>query len=72
MFSEFLFDECIKSRLIKDKIFFTENKKKLDQMYPFERYYTHYIYVHNAPRKTIPLINYSTDLMDFIRSLIDL
>ena len=45
MFSEFLFDEYIKSRLIKDKIFFTENKKKLDQMYPFERYYMHYIFI---------------------------
>jgi len=35
--SEFLFDEFIKSRLIKDQLFFNENKNKLDQKYPFER-----------------------------------
>ena len=53
MFSEFLFDEYIKSRLIKDKIFFTENKKKLDQMYPFERYYMHYIFTRLPAKRSL-------------------
>ena len=38
VFSEFLFDEYIKSRLVKDVNFFMENRSKLDQKYPFDRY----------------------------------
>ncbi|CAF4420917.1 unnamed protein product, partial [Adineta steineri] len=37
MFSQFLFDEHIKSRLMKDIKFFKENKDRLNQRYPFER-----------------------------------
>lgn len=36
IFSQFMFDELIKSRLLKDIRFFNDNKKEL-QMYPFER-----------------------------------
>ncbi|XP_022901254.1 WASH complex subunit 4 [Onthophagus taurus] len=37
VFSQFMFDELIKSRLLKDIRFFTEHKSELNQMYPFER-----------------------------------
>lgn len=37
IFSQFIFDELIKSRLIKDITFFNENKEQLNQMYPYER-----------------------------------
>lgn len=37
MFSQFMFDEHIKSRLLKDMRFFAENKASLNQMYPYER-----------------------------------
>lgn len=37
IFSQFIFDELIKSRLIKDIRFFNENKEQLNQMYPYER-----------------------------------
>lgn len=37
IFSQFMFDELIKSRLLKDIRFFSENKHELNQMYPFER-----------------------------------
>lgn len=37
VFSQFMFDELIKSRLLKDIRFFTEHKLELNQMYPFER-----------------------------------
>jgi len=37
MFSQFLFDEHIKSRLMKDIKYFKENKDRLNQRYPFER-----------------------------------
>ncbi|GJQ84460.1 hypothetical protein Trydic_g21021 [Trypoxylus dichotomus] len=37
VFSQFMFDELIKSRLLKDIRFFAENKTELDRMYPFER-----------------------------------
>ncbi|UYV81128.1 KIAA1033 [Cordylochernes scorpioides] len=36
-FSQFLYDEQIKSRLIKDIKYFRENKAQLDQKYPFDR-----------------------------------
>ncbi|EDQ91034.1 uncharacterized protein MONBRDRAFT_15671 [Monosiga brevicollis MX1] len=36
-FSQFLFDDHIKSRLLKDCRFFRENRDELDQQYPFER-----------------------------------
>lgn len=32
-----MFDEQIKSRLIKDIRYFRENKEELNQMYPYER-----------------------------------
>ncbi|XP_019764988.1 WASH complex subunit 4 isoform X2 [Dendroctonus ponderosae] len=35
--SQFLFDEQIKSRLIKDLRHFADHKKELQQMYPYER-----------------------------------
>ncbi|KRT79891.1 hypothetical protein AMK59_7525 [Oryctes borbonicus] len=37
IFSQFMFDELIKSRLLKDIRFFADNKTDLNQMYPFER-----------------------------------
>lgn len=37
IFSQFIFDELIKSRLIKDIRFFNENKEQLNQLYPYER-----------------------------------
>lgn len=37
IFSQFLYDEHIKARLIKDTRYFKENKEELDQKYPFER-----------------------------------
>ncbi|XP_071809991.1 WASH complex subunit 4-like [Asterias amurensis] len=37
IFSQFMYDEHIKSRLIKDLRFFKENKVEIHQMYPFER-----------------------------------
>merc|ERR1719342_564057 len=37
IFSQFLYDEHIKSRLSKDAKYFKENKKSLDQQYPFDR-----------------------------------
>ncbi|KYQ93354.1 hypothetical protein DLAC_06026 [Tieghemostelium lacteum] len=36
VFSEFLFDDQIKSRLYKNLKYFRENKEQLDNMYPFE------------------------------------
>lgn len=36
-FSQFLYDDHIKSRLLKDVRFFKETKDKTDQRYPFER-----------------------------------
>ena len=36
-FSQFLYDDHIKSRLIKDARYFKEIKDKTDNMYPFER-----------------------------------
>lgn len=37
IFSQFMFDEHIKSRLLKDMRFFSEHKLELSQMYPYER-----------------------------------
>jgi len=37
IFSQFLFDDHIKSRLFKDILYFKENKEKLLNRYPFER-----------------------------------
>ena len=37
VFSQFLYDEHIKSRLSKDFKFFKENKAQLDQKYPLDR-----------------------------------
>ncbi|XP_056631164.1 WASH complex subunit 4 [Diorhabda sublineata] len=37
IFSQFIYDELIKSRLIKDSRFFSEYRIELDQMYPYER-----------------------------------
>ena len=37
IFSQFLYDEHIKSRLIKDMRFYRDNKKHLEQRYPFDR-----------------------------------
>ena len=37
IFSQFLYDEHIKSRLIRDIRHFRENKSSLGQKYPFER-----------------------------------
>lgn len=37
VFSQFLFDEHIKAKLIKDITFFKESKVSLDQKYPYER-----------------------------------
>ncbi|KAK3730652.1 hypothetical protein QZH41_008272, partial [Actinostola sp. cb2023] len=37
IFSQFLYDEHIKARLVKDIRFFKENKEQHDQKYPFER-----------------------------------
>lgn len=37
IFSQFLYDEHIKAKLIKDIGFFKENKAQLDQKYPYER-----------------------------------
>ena len=37
IFSQFLYDEHIKSRLVKDFRFFKENKAALDQNYPYDR-----------------------------------
>ncbi|XP_022098788.1 WASH complex subunit 4-like [Acanthaster planci] len=37
IFSQFMYDEHIKSRLLKDLRYFKENKGDLHQMYPFER-----------------------------------
>merc|ERR1719342_1230895 len=37
IFSQFLYDEHIKSRLSKDVKYFKENKKSLDQKYPLDR-----------------------------------
>ncbi|XP_070557659.1 WASH complex subunit 4-like isoform X2 [Ptychodera flava] len=37
IFSQFMYDEHIKSRLIKDLRFFRENHALSDQMYPFDR-----------------------------------
>lgn len=37
IFSQFLYDEHIKARLIKDIRFFKETKEQSDQKYPFER-----------------------------------
>ncbi|KAJ8910819.1 hypothetical protein NQ315_004679, partial [Exocentrus adspersus] len=37
IFSQFMFDEHIKSRLLKDLRYFTEHKNELNQMYPYER-----------------------------------
>ncbi|KAK3584050.1 hypothetical protein CHS0354_031097 [Potamilus streckersoni] len=37
IFSQFMYDEHIKSRLIKDWKFFKENHMQTDQKYPFER-----------------------------------
>ncbi|XP_076340851.1 strumpellin and WASH-interacting protein isoform X2 [Tachypleus tridentatus] len=37
IFSQFLYDEHIKSRLLKDLRFFRENKTQQNQKYPFER-----------------------------------
>eukprot|EP00048_Salpingoeca_helianthica_P015476 m.226982 g.226982 ORF g.226982 m.226982 type:complete len:1195 (+) comp17088_c0_seq1:325-3909(+) len=37
IFSQFLFDDHIKSRLIKDIRFFREERGKMDQRFPFER-----------------------------------
>ncbi|CAG2204054.1 MRT43 [Mytilus edulis] len=37
IFSQFLFDEHVKSKLIKDWKFFKENHLQTDQKYPFER-----------------------------------
>ncbi|KAJ3639981.1 hypothetical protein Zmor_003307 [Zophobas morio] len=37
IFSQFMFDEHIKSRLLKDMRFFSEHKVDLIQMYPYER-----------------------------------
>eukprot|EP00742_Colponemidia_sp_Colp-10_P007056 GILJ01007574.1.p1 GENE.GILJ01007574.1~~GILJ01007574.1.p1 ORF type:complete len:1186 (+),score=205.74 GILJ01007574.1:74-3559(+) len=37
VFSQFLFDDHIKSKLIKDARFFKDNKDRLDNKYPFER-----------------------------------
>lgn len=36
-FSQFLFDDHIKSRLLKDVRYFKETRDQTDQMYPFER-----------------------------------
>lgn len=37
IFSQFLYDEHIMSRLLKDLCFFRDNKINLDSKYPFER-----------------------------------
>lgn len=37
IFSQFLYDEHIKSRLTKDMRYFRDNKKDLDQKFPFDR-----------------------------------
>ncbi|CAH0562284.1 unnamed protein product [Brassicogethes aeneus] len=37
IFSQFMFDEHIKSRLLKDLRFFAEHKNEMNQMYPYER-----------------------------------
>ncbi|KAK9889027.1 hypothetical protein WA026_004312 [Henosepilachna vigintioctopunctata] len=37
VFSQFMFDEQIKSRLLRDLKFFSEHKGELNQMYPYER-----------------------------------
>lgn len=37
IFSQFMYDEHIKSRLLKDLRYFCDNKVELDQMYPYER-----------------------------------
>ncbi|XP_018328614.1 WASH complex subunit 4 [Agrilus planipennis] len=37
IFSQFMFDEQIKSRLLKDIKYFTDHKEELRQMYPYER-----------------------------------
>ncbi|XP_019865702.2 WASH complex subunit 4 [Aethina tumida] len=37
IFSQFMFDEHIKSRLLKDLRFFAEHKNEFNQMYPYER-----------------------------------
>lgn len=37
IFSEFLFDDHIKSRLMKDIRYFKTEKDTLDQKYPFDR-----------------------------------
>lgn len=37
IFSQFMYDEHIKSRLLKDLRYFCDNKNDIDQMYPYER-----------------------------------
>lgn len=37
IFSQFLYDEHIKSKLLKDMCFFRDNKSNTDSKYPFER-----------------------------------
>eukprot|EP00057_Strongylocentrotus_purpuratus_P007399 XP_011661873.1 PREDICTED: WASH complex subunit 7 [Strongylocentrotus purpuratus] len=37
IFSQFMYDEHIKSKLIKDLRYFRENKQEMNQMYPFDR-----------------------------------
>ena len=37
IFSQFLYDEHIKSRLIKDLCYFRDNKAQLDSKYSYER-----------------------------------
>lgn len=37
IFSQFMYDEHIKSRLLKDLRFFTERRTELNHMYPYER-----------------------------------
>ncbi|CAG9759946.1 unnamed protein product [Ceutorhynchus assimilis] len=37
VFSQFLFDEQIKSRLLKDLRYFVDHKNEFNQMYPYER-----------------------------------
>lgn len=65
IFSQFLFDEHIKAKLIKDISFFKESKASLNQKYPYER-----AEKFNRAIRKLGLLNENQTYMDQFRILI--
>ncbi|KAJ8941034.1 hypothetical protein NQ318_015510 [Aromia moschata] len=65
IFSQFMFDEHIKSRLLKDLRYFSDHKNELTQMYPYER-----AEKFNISIKKLGLNQHGESYLDLFRKLI--